>query len=71
MSDLVMELLKKIYGWKIWFEYDYLQSHLVMVYFQTEVDAVNERYWYVVHNVLSSTRHLLLFTVKWMLIFHC
>ena len=28
--------LKKIYGWKIWFEYNYLQSLLVIVRIQTE-----------------------------------
>ena len=28
--------LKKIYGGKIWFEYNYLQSRLVIVRFQTE-----------------------------------
>ena len=36
ICDLVLEQLKKIYGWKIWFEYNYLQSHLVIVCFQTE-----------------------------------
>ena len=35
--DLVLERLKKIYGWEICFEYDYLQSRLVIVYFQTGV----------------------------------
>ena len=34
--DLVLEQLKKIYGWKIWFEYNYLQSRLVIVCFQTQ-----------------------------------
>ena len=32
--DLVLEQLKKIYGWKIWFEYNYLQSCLIIVHFQ-------------------------------------
>ena len=36
ICDLALERLKKIYGWKIWFEYDYLQSCLVIVHFQTE-----------------------------------
>ena len=34
ICDLVLERLKKIYGWKIWFEYDYLQSHLVIITFK-------------------------------------
>ena len=33
ICDLALERLKKIYGWKIWFEYDYLQSCLVIVHF--------------------------------------
>ena len=36
ICDIVLEWLKKIYGWKIWFEYNYLQSRLVIVRFQTE-----------------------------------
>ena len=36
ICDVVLEWLKKIYGWKIWFEYNYLQSCLVTVRFQTE-----------------------------------
>ena len=36
ICDLVLERLKKIYGWKIWFEYNYLQSRLVIFHFQTE-----------------------------------
>ena len=36
ICDLALERLKKIYGWKNWFEYDYLQSCLVIVHFQTE-----------------------------------
>ena len=36
ICDLALEWLKKIYGWKIWFECDYLQSCLVIVHFQTE-----------------------------------
>ena len=34
--DLVLERLKKIYGWKMWFEYNYPQSRVVIVRFQTE-----------------------------------
>ena len=33
ICDLALERLKKIYGWKIWFEYNYLQSCLVIVHF--------------------------------------
>ena len=33
ICDLALERLKKIYGRKIWFEYDYLQSCLVIVHF--------------------------------------
>ena len=36
ICDIVLEWLKKIYGWKIWFEYNYLRSRLVIVRFQTE-----------------------------------
>ena len=37
ICDIVLERLKKIYGWNICFEYDYLQSHIVViVHFQTE-----------------------------------
>ena len=36
ICDIVLEWLKKIYGWKIWCEYNYLQSRLVIVRFQTE-----------------------------------
>ena len=53
ICDIVLERLKKIYGWNICFEYNYLQSRIVIVHFQSEalfIASLTYKRWKVKKN---------------------